>query len=75
MAWERVAGNKGSRSAGVDGMTTVFVRERIGLELFLESSREQLKVGARAGSGARLLCCCRATIDRGWSRSWPGPRA
>ncbi|MGH3515958.1 MAG: hypothetical protein ACRDQ7_00760 [Haloechinothrix sp.] len=26
MAWERVAGNKGARSAGVDGMTAVFVR-------------------------------------------------
>ena len=43
MAWERVAGNKGSRSAGVDGMTAVFVRERIGLEPFLASLREQLK--------------------------------
>ena len=43
MAWERVAGNKGSRSAGVDGMTAVFVRERIGLEPFLASLREQVK--------------------------------
>ena len=43
MAWERVAGNKGSRSAGVDGMTAVFVRERIGLEPFLAGLREQLK--------------------------------
>src|SRR3954453_13462566 len=43
MAWERVAGNRGSRSAGVDGMTAVFVRERIGLEPFLASLREQLK--------------------------------
>ena len=30
VAWERVAGNKGARSAGVDGMTAAFVRERIG---------------------------------------------
>ena len=46
MAWERVAGNKGSRSAGVDGMTAVFVRERIGLEPFLASLRDQLKSGS-----------------------------
>ncbi len=43
MAWERVAGNKGARSAGVDGMTAVFVRERIGVECFLAELREQLK--------------------------------
>jgi RNA-directed DNA polymerase len=43
MAWERVAGNKGARSAGVDGTTVVFVRERIGVENFLAELREQLK--------------------------------
>ncbi|MFV5998405.1 group II intron reverse transcriptase/maturase [Streptomyces sp. NPDC056231] len=43
MAWERVAGNKGARSAGVDGMTVAFVRERIGEERFLAGLREQLK--------------------------------
>jgi len=43
MAWERVAGNKGARSAGVDGMTAAFVRERIGQETFLAELREQLK--------------------------------
>jgi RNA-directed DNA polymerase len=43
MAWERVAGNKGARSAGVDGMTAAFVRERIGEERFLAELREQLK--------------------------------
>src|SRR5271156_4487142 len=43
VAWERVAGNKGARSAGVDGMTAAFVRERIGEEFFLAGLREQLK--------------------------------
>nr|WP_238845605.1 group II intron reverse transcriptase/maturase [Nocardia terpenica] len=43
MAWERVAGNKGARSAGVDGMTAAFVRDRIGEEQFLTELRDQLK--------------------------------
>ncbi|WP_406237404.1 group II intron reverse transcriptase/maturase [Nocardia sp. NBC_01009] len=43
MAWERVAGNKGARSAGVDGMTTAFVRDRIGEDQFLVELRDQLK--------------------------------
>jgi RNA-directed DNA polymerase len=43
MAWERVAGNKGARSAGVDGMTAAFVREHVGVENFLADLREQLR--------------------------------
>jgi RNA-directed DNA polymerase len=43
MAWERVAGNKGAHSAGVDGHTAAFVRERIGLDNFLAELREQLR--------------------------------
>jgi RNA-directed DNA polymerase len=43
MAWERVAGNKGARSAGVDGMTVAFVRDRVGEEMFLSGLREQLR--------------------------------
>jgi RNA-directed DNA polymerase len=43
MAWERVAGNRGARSAGVDGKTAAFVRERIGVEEFLAELRQQLK--------------------------------
>ena len=43
IAWERVAGNRGARSAGVDGMTAAFVRERIGVEYFLADLREQVK--------------------------------
>jgi len=43
MAWERVAGNKGARSAGIDGRTVAWVRERMGVESFLAQLREQLK--------------------------------
>src|SRR6478752_5875391 len=43
MAWERVEGNKGARSAGVDGRTAASVRERIGVEDFLAELRDQLR--------------------------------
>ena len=43
VAWDRVAGNKGARSAGVDGMTAASVRERIGEEHFLAELRDQLR--------------------------------
>ncbi|MCB8913442.1 group II intron reverse transcriptase/maturase [Rhodococcus rhodochrous] len=46
MAWDRVAGNKGARSAGIDGMTAASVRERTGEEQFLAELREQLKSGS-----------------------------
>lgn len=39
IAWDRVAGNKGARSAGVDGQTAAFVRERIGEDNFLAELR------------------------------------
>ncbi len=43
MAWDRVAGNKGARSAGVNGQTAASVREQIGRDAFLADLREQLK--------------------------------
>ncbi|QHG85469.1 group II intron reverse transcriptase/maturase (plasmid) [Rhodococcus rhodochrous] len=46
MAWDRVAGNKGARSAGIDGMTAASVRERTGEEQFLAELRKQLKTGS-----------------------------
>jgi RNA-directed DNA polymerase len=46
MAWVRVRGNKGSRSAGVDGQTAYYVEQERGPEAFLSGIREQL--GARA---------------------------
>lgn len=43
VAWERVAGNKGSRTPGVDRATVAQIRHRIGVEAFLGEVREQLK--------------------------------
>ena len=42
-AWERVASNKGARSAGVDGLTVAAVESRIGVAVFLGRIREALK--------------------------------
>ena len=43
VAWERVAGNKGSRTPGVDRATVAQIRDRVGVEAFLGEVREQLK--------------------------------
>ena len=55
MAWDRVEGNKGARSAGVDGRTAGFVRERIGVEDFLAdcgiSCGPAVSVRCRSGNG------------------------
>jgi RNA-directed DNA polymerase len=45
LAWHRVRGNRGARSAGVDGMTAHAVTER-GEELFLDGLRAELKARA-----------------------------
>jgi RNA-directed DNA polymerase len=46
MAWQRVRGNKGSRSAGVDGQTAYHVEQVLGVERFLDGLREQLRSGS-----------------------------
>ncbi|RBQ16928.1 group II intron reverse transcriptase/maturase [Spongiactinospora rosea] len=46
VAFDRVAGNRGGRTAGVDGVTAADVQERIGLSGFLDDLRTQLKTGA-----------------------------
>ena len=43
VAWERVAGNKGSRTPGVDRATVAQIRDRVGVGAFLGEVREQLK--------------------------------
>jgi RNA-directed DNA polymerase len=45
VAFERVAGNTGSRTAGVDGLTVADVEEQIGAPGFLDDLRVQLKTG------------------------------
>jgi RNA-directed DNA polymerase len=43
VAWQRVRGNRGARSAGVDGHTAFFIETRRGVEPFLAEIREELK--------------------------------
>ena len=55
VAFDRVAGNTGSRTAGVDGLKVADIEERIGVPGFLDDLRAQLKAGTFrpfAGAGA-----------------------
>jgi len=45
VAFDRVAGNTGSRTAGVDGLRVADVEEQIGAPGFLDDLRAQLKTG------------------------------
>ncbi len=45
VAFERVAGNRGANTPGVDGLTAAWVAERIGVPGFLEELRAALKAG------------------------------
>jgi RNA-directed DNA polymerase len=43
VAWRRVTGNKGARTAGVDGQTAYYIQQRRGEESFLAALRAELK--------------------------------
>jgi RNA-directed DNA polymerase len=43
VAWRRVRGNKGARTAGVDGQTVSYIQQRRGEESFLAELRADLK--------------------------------
>jgi RNA-directed DNA polymerase len=43
VAWERVAANPGSRTPGIDRATVAWIESRIGVEMFLQDIRAQLK--------------------------------
>lgn len=45
VAFDRVAGNRGARTAGVDGWTVAAVEEALGVRGFLEDLRTQIKTG------------------------------
>jgi RNA-directed DNA polymerase len=45
VAFDRVAGNTGARTAGVDGLTVADVEQRMGVPGFLHDLRVQLKTG------------------------------
>ncbi len=46
VAWQHIRSNKGSRTAGADGMTRYYVEERIGVTSFLTSIYQELRNGA-----------------------------
>ena len=52
-AWQRVASNRGRRTAGIDGMTVGRVRNGIGEQRFLEGLQAELRSGAYRPSPAR----------------------
>ena len=43
VAWDRVRGNKGARTAGVDGWTAASIAASKGVEVLLDELRSQLK--------------------------------
>jgi RNA-directed DNA polymerase len=45
VAFDRVAGNRGARTAGVDGLTVAEVEQRMGVPGFLDDLRTQVKTG------------------------------
>ncbi|WP_208415496.1 hypothetical protein [Saccharomonospora amisosensis] len=45
VAFGRVAGNQGARTAGVDGLTVADIEQRSGVPGFLDDLRAQLKAG------------------------------
>ena len=45
MAWERVAGNKGSKTPGVDRVSVARISSGVGVEEFLQDLRAKLKAG------------------------------
>ena len=52
-AWRKIALNKGRRTAGVDGMTVAGIGVAIGMELFLEQLRGDLRSGRYKPSPSR----------------------
>ncbi len=46
VAFDRVAGNRGANTPGIDGLTAAAVEERIGVPGFLDDLRAQLKEGS-----------------------------
>ena len=54
-AWERVAGNVGARTAGVDGVTVAQIDTRIGVRVFLDQVRDSLKSGEYRPSPVRQV--------------------
>lgn len=45
-AWQRVKTNAGARTPGVDRVTVTYIESRVGVEVFLDYVREQVKTRA-----------------------------
>jgi RNA-directed DNA polymerase len=43
VAWDRVRSNRGARTAGADGGTASYIQDRVGVEVFLDRLRSQLR--------------------------------
>ena len=52
-AWRKIASNKGSRTAGPDGMTVGRIRDGQGSEVFLRELRNDLRAGRYRPSPCR----------------------
>ena len=52
VAWDRVRGDKGARTAGVDGQTVHYVEADIGVKVFLDGLRTE----SRTAPSARYRC-------------------
>jgi RNA-directed DNA polymerase len=60
-AWERVAGNVGARTPGVDRATVAWIETRIGVEVFLCRVRDSLKSGEFAPVEVRQVMIPKAS--------------
>lgn len=54
-AFERVAGNTGARTAGVDGVTVAQIETRVGVDVFLGQVRDSLRSGEYRPSPVRRV--------------------
>ena len=68
-AWARVARNRGARSAGSDGVTVAWIEAEVGVPVFLDDLRHQLREGSfirsRCASG-RSPSPAAAARSAGW---------
>ena len=80
VAWDRVRGNKGARTAGVDGETAHYIEAVRGLEGFLSELRDDLKAAGsspyRCGDARfpRRAAGCATWASRPSVTGWPRPR-
>jgi RNA-directed DNA polymerase len=59
VAWERVAANAGSKTPGIDRATVAWIETRIGVEVFLQEIRNQLKARMFQPVAVSLTGCVR----------------